>query len=487
MGDFETYPTRFPIAANYVNDHGRDILYYLLTRDKGAAATVLGTAAACQAGETLLADMPYTSLYSKNGSGGACVAANLRGANVGPYYIDSQCQTSVDFVPTDYTEFCDQAVDNTILGNADVWDGTTQIVDRTPWTLTPGSQLDIGVLSINTNHQPFMQKRKYRTIGDCKLEMRVYKRDLKETNLKPAIAIHGGSWSYRGAAFYGLESQISHLTDKGFVVFAPFYRLTSHQDGNSECNGVTGEEITADITEAANWVKSHMGEYSASGKISVVGQSAGAHLAGYLAVHVSNDIEKAMLIYPPTDARDFIDEVNRGNMPDPLGLTALKKFLGDNSPTLDFTAVDVNSPLVINNSFPALVWNNPSQYPPMYIIHGASDELVPSRQSVRLCNALGRAGDLNFGPPAVNDGGNAAQGVYRKTYWCDSRGSRLDLIAEGKHMLDACLTPDIPELCFAGSSRSVDAVHDSLTYAWNWFAGRHPYPWLIPITSLLLN
>jgi acetyl esterase/lipase len=315
----------------------------------------------------------------------------------------------------------------------------------------------------------------YRGSGKCSLEMRIYKKDIAATGLKPLIAIHGGSWKYRGFGFFGLESQISHYTDQGFVVFAPFYRLTGESDGNIECNGkVTWSDITSDIESALDWVEANAASYGASGPVSLMGQSAGAHLAGWLVTHRPGDIDRALLMYPPTDFRDLIDEYNFGNYSNKGGVATLAGFIGE-----DLDKVDVNSDVVVENSFPAIVSQNPAAYPESFILHGIEDDLVPSRQSVRLCN--GYAGNV-VGLTAVNDGGNPASGTYKRTYNCDG-DTQLHLFAEASHMLDVCV-PGVA--CLAGSERSQDAIRYSLNEAINWLHGDTYMPWLVPVINQIL-
>ena len=236
-----------------------------------------------------------------------------------------------------------------------------------------------------------------RGTGTCKLEMRVYKKDVAQTGLKPLMAIHGGSWKYRGARFYGLESQISHFTDQGFVVFAPFYRLAGIRDGSAECNNATGEEIVT----ALQWVRNNQHQYGVANheKVRLFGQSAGAHLATWLLTHQPSDVAKALLMYPPTDVKNYITQYKNftsgasysddytGSF-DSMGLAALSGFFGVD-PDTEIAAlenVDTNSSFVQANSFPSIIANNPSSYPPAFMVHGQADKLVPSIQSVRLCS-----------------------------------------------------------------------------------------------------
>jgi acetyl esterase/lipase len=485
-----------PVTFEFLKSNKREILYALLVGDRDRLKEIVGASLSCQASQALMTDMPVAPLPQ-----------------------------SAPFQDTSYAQFCLNASGAEKLGNAE----DSGMVPLDTWTLTPGNRFDIGVMSIEGNYQPYMQRVKYlehdevidhyandmehygafmkscmadpsipngycvvvghgrlkrgdfltlpvyRGDGSCSLEMRVYKKDIAATGLKPLLAIHGGSWKYRGFGFFGLESQISHYTDQGFVVFAPFYRLVGDSDGNIECNGkVDWQEITADIESALDWVEANASRYGASGPVNVMGQSAGAHLAGWLATHRSDSINRALLVYPPTDLRDLIDEYNYGNYNNKSGISALAGFIGAN---LD--SVDINSDAVFENTFPAMVSNHPDSYPDAFIMHGVADELVPSRQSVRLCN--GYAGNVE-GTAALNDGGDPSSGIYKRTYQCGDK-AQLHLFAEAAHVLDVCV-PGVA--CLAGGKQSQAAIRHSLDEGIHWLHGDTYTPWLVPILSTYL-
>ena len=126
-----------------------------------------------------------------------------------------------------------------------------------------------------------------------------------------------------------------------------------------------------------------------------------------------------------------------------------------------FDQVDLQSDLVVNNSFPTIVAAQPDSFPPMFLLHGESDSLLPFRQSVRLCNAL--AGDIENGPASLDLNTQST----RRTFACDDRGSQLHLIAEGEHALDLCISD---ELCAAGSPASAASTADSIQQTLDWSA-----------------
>ena len=317
--------------------------------EREAYLAALGASLSCDvllaAFQTQLDSIP---LYFLNGQ--ACEVADLSATGISDYFVDAQCTEAVAYRPTDAAQFCaayvgDQA--ESLLGNAAAWPADdAQVNDPLPnessraWTTVPGTQLDLGVLPLFGNHQPYMKQLRYKSVADvprgngtCELEMRVYKNDIAASDLQPVIALHGGTWRHRGSSFLGLEAGISHLTERGFIVFAPFYRLAGESDGNVECNAVTWREVTADAESALDWVRNNGTALGAANiPISVYGQSAGAHLAGWLAAHRPNDVRKALIYYGPIDALDFLAGAVPFGGPyeafRDFGLTSLGRFFG---------------------------------------------------------------------------------------------------------------------------------------------------------------
>jgi acetyl esterase/lipase len=487
-----------PVTFEYLESNKSEILYALLVGDRELLKEIIGGSLACQTSQALMTDMRVAALPE-----------------------------SAPFQEISYAQYCLNASGAEKLGNAE----DSDMVPLDTWTLTPGNRFDIGVKSIAGNYQPYMQRVEYlehdevidhyvndknaiskalancntrdgligpiacrfvvtervkrgdfltvpvyRGDGSCSLEMRVYKKDIAATGLKPLLAIHGGSWKYRGFGFFGLESQISHYTDQGFVVFAPFYRLVGESDGNIECNGDVGwQEITADVEVALDWVEANASGYGASGPVNLLGQSAGAHLAGWLMTHRPDALGRSLLMYAPTDFRDLVDEYNYGNYTNKAGVSALNGFIGEK-----LGDVDVNSDAVVENTFPAIVAQDPAAFPETFMLHGVADGLVPSRQSVRLCN--GYAGNVE-GTAALNDGGTPSSGTYKRSYECGDN-AQLHLFAEASHVLDVCV-PGVS--CLAGGEESQGAIRYSLNEGIHWLHGDTYMPWLVPVISLLLN
>ncbi len=455
-------------AQDRLGDDVKSSLLALLQR-RDPAITDLSTAAACDASQLLRENIRQTPLFVTTSSG-VCLPADLEGADAQNYFSDVFCTSPVAYRPPSFPRFCQEMLTgtpNAVLGNAATWDrDRLQVNDPLPdqpsqrWTLALGADFRLGIESIGANTLPFMKRIRYKSVvserGICELEMRVYKRAIPDTNLMPLLALHGGSWAFRDGAFLGLESQISHFTQQGFIVFAPFYRLAGELDGNRECNGVTWPAITQDVSDALTWVQQHGPALGATaGPVRIMGQSAGGFLAAWLALHRPGDVSRGLLLYPPTDALDFARNARPGGAYEnyQASLDTLERFLG----IPDLTVIDVdNPPLAVTEN--ALVRRASPGATPFFILHGNADTVVPSQQSVLLCNA--------YGGGAENDGGDPAAGTFTRAYLCGT--GELHLFAQGEHALDLLCLPGV--VCPAGSPISAEFVAVALQRARLWLA-----------------
>jgi acetyl esterase/lipase len=376
-----------------------------------------------------------------------------------------------------------------------------------------------------------MKQLSYKTVldvprgnGSCELEMRVYKSDIAGQDLKPLMAIHGGTWRHRGSSFFGLEAGISQLTERGFIVFVPFYRLVGDSDGNTECNAVSWRELTDDVEDALDWIKENGAALGALNEpVSLYGQSAGAHLSAWLAAYRSNDVRKALLYYPPTDALEFLSGATLVNGPFEeyrrFGLKSLSRLYGAENGSdevrldqIDFSAATVET---LDQNWSSLIPDtvfNLGQIdplaPPVYLArcadatltdlsaisliappseliaclkqdlseflidnsfaHVLSDEAVPihvvqgtadSLVPYQLALHLCEAIDNSALPSAVVD--------PLTSYSCGT-ASRIQLVKDADHALELGLCFD--SLCPAGEFGSVtrDAVVTAINEAYSW-------------------
>lgn len=444
---------RFPITLDTIRANRQQILASLLFGDSASVQSIFSEALVCESASALLSSADPLSLYEQ--SGNQCTVVNAENAVEGNYWSDENCSNAISYRPTSMSEYCSVALDANQFGNAALLEAASE-----PWTNSPGTRLNIGALSLDGLTQPLMRRYNYKTVatdrGVCELEMRVYSGATNSLSRKPLIALHGGSWQRRATGFLGVEASATHFTNNGFVVFAPFYRLIGESDGNIACNNANLSDILSDVNDAMDWVNDRAAEFNLNDKPTVFGQSAGGHLALSLAVNRPNDVRRAVLLYAPSDFVDFATQINSGAYTNPAGQRILEAVTGSSIEELD-----LQSAQVVENSFPARIAPSPTDFPPMFIMHGEMDSLLPYRQSVRLCNALSGSADPNVGPASLLPN---LEGLASSTL-CNANGSVLELIAEGEHALDLCIAPG---LCPSGGVASSEQVAQSMRAMLAW-------------------
>jgi acetyl esterase/lipase len=224
------------------------------------------------------------------------------------------------------------------------------------------------------------------------------------------VHVHGGGWrrgSRRvplprlGAGFYdGLAAQ-------GFAVAAIDYRLSGE---------ARYPAALEDVRAAIGWVREHAAEYGMDpGRVFAWGDSAGGHLAlmtalaGAEANGSGADVQGVVAWFPVTDLAGLLDDVAAaGGRPDPGPESREALFLGAPAASVPGLAREASP---VNHASAAA--------PPVLLMHGAADDLVPPAQSIRLAEALAQAGatvELELVPGAThfwNGAGDVAAIVRR--------------------------------------------------------------------------
>lgn len=408
----------------------------------------------CLAASLWAEELEHESLYTFNG--GRCVATQ---SLTGTLYSDSSCSQFVTTQePPSFEDHCANALSNGI------GDGNGQPPMVRKWSLSQGTQWDVALPGIVGRKAPFVGRALYRShhtdLGRCDLEMRVYTSQPGKKQRPAVMVLHGGSWSSRQTGFIGLESMISHLTDRGLLVFMPFYRLAGQEEGPpAACQGATAEEITADTDDAYRWVLANKAQYGASDTpIVTFGQSAGAHLAGWLAAKYPKDINASLLMYPPTDLIDFSEQVLSKQYADADGIEILETFLGENKEQWQPTSNRFNELSIA----PKVA--NLTDKPLLYIIHGLDDGLVPPRQSQLLCEASKGLAEYSL----IRQNNTPTTGSTRHQT-CGK--SRLLLLEGAEHGLEACIYNQVFDIiCLAGDADQRQKVRTELLGAYDWLA-----------------
>jgi acetyl esterase/lipase len=182
------------------------------------------------------------------------------------------------------------------------------------------------------------------------------------------VALHGGGW--RGGSKGEFGRSLVPLVERGLVVAAVDYRLSRpgapSWPGNLE-----------DVRAAVRWLRQHAAEYGLDPeKLALLGASAG----GQLALLVGLDHDEATRpsavvdLYAPTDLRRL-----RASRP-----------VTDESISLLLGASPNDAPDLYVAASP--IQHVTAGAPPILILHGTDDAVVPIEQSRALAATLERAG-----------------------------------------------------------------------------------------------
>jgi acetyl esterase/lipase len=192
------------------------------------------------------------------------------------------------------------------------------------------------------------------------------------------IAIHGGGWRRFDKGSYG-ERIASAFVSKGYVVVAPNYLLSAP-------GRVTWPINFEDVQAAVRWVRGNAGMLGINpDEIAAIGESAGANLAALLgtASTKSNDtgisaaVDAVVAFSTPTDLAAL-------QSTSPFAEHAAAEFLGG-SPQQVPANYAAASPLDQVSAGD----------PPMFLVHGRQDSIIPVNQSRDLAAALSAAGVRN--------------------------------------------------------------------------------------------
>ena len=188
-----------------------------------------------------------------------------------------------------------------------------------------------------------------------------------------ALLIHGGAWRMGDRAqlaWYGIM-----LGRRGYLCVACEYRLAQEAAWPAQIH---------DVKTALRWMRAQAGALGIdAARIAAWGHSAGGHLALFAAgtqneaayeggggsAGAGTDVAAAVAYYAPAALERSADG----------GWDSAEALLGGNATD---EAMRAASP----------IGRAGAAFPPTLLIHGADDETVPAEQSVRMHEALARAG-----------------------------------------------------------------------------------------------
>jgi acetyl esterase/lipase len=189
------------------------------------------------------------------------------------------------------------------------------------------------------------------------------------------VAIHGGGWRRFDKSGFG-ERIASAFVSEGYVVVAPNYVLSTPDQPSWPVN-------FQDVQAAVIWVRNNAATLDInSNRVTAIGESAGANLAALLGSYSINAsgavspaaVDSVIAISTPTDLGPLYTQ-------SPLAGLAVKQFLGG-TPTQVPASYAAASP--IDHISPG--------DPPMLLVQGRQDPLIPMRQSKLMAAALADAG-----------------------------------------------------------------------------------------------
>jgi acetyl esterase/lipase len=196
------------------------------------------------------------------------------------------------------------------------------------------------------------------------------------------VMIHGGGWARGGRFEMGLTKWAGYLASAGLAVVSIDYRLapaTTYPDSFRDC------------LDAMDWAVEHADELGADAeRIGLWGDSAGAHLALLLATSQTHPhfagprlrsgaarLRAAVALYGPTDLLALHEAELRGKM----GTRTVRSFVGID-PDRDPARWREASPIEHVHA----------ELPPIFLLQGTRDFLVPHSQATRFAERLAAAG-----------------------------------------------------------------------------------------------
>lgn len=195
------------------------------------------------------------------------------------------------------------------------------------------------------------------------------------------VMIHGGGWARGGRFEMGLSKWAAYLASGGLAVVSIDYRLaprTTYPDSFQDC------------LDAVDWAVAHADELGADpDRIGLWGDSAGGHLVLLLATSQTNPayggprmrtaparLRAVASLYPPTDLVALDRAEQRAGV-----ARIVRDFVGSEP---DAAPDRWREASPIEHVHPAL--------PPIFILQGTRDLLVPTSQATRFAERLAAAG-----------------------------------------------------------------------------------------------
>jgi acetyl esterase/lipase len=201
-------------------------------------------------------------------------------------------------------------------------------------------------------------------------QLDIWKRpDLPRDGKAPVVLqVHGGAWIIGNKEQQAMPL-LAHLADEGWIGVSINYRLSPR---------ATWPDQIVDVKRALAWVKTHIAEYGGDPDfVCITGGSAGGHLCSLAALtpnepifqpgfeDADTSVAAAVPFYGVYDWTNR-DGTGRSDMEDMLARLVLKTSRKDSPEVWDQAST--------------MTWVGPDA-PPMFVVHGANDSLVPVEQA----------------------------------------------------------------------------------------------------------
>ncbi len=199
----------------------------------------------------------------------------------------------------------------------------------------------------------------YKTIGDIKLHLHVFRPVEKKSTAPAIVFFFGGGWNHGTPGQF--EQQCRYLASRGMVAMTAEYRIRN-------MHGTRGKDCVEDGKSAVRWIRSNAKKFGVNpNQIAAAGGSAGGHVAACTGVIKGfeakdedskiSSIPNAMILFNPPcvlaavpERKDYLSAQAMAGMAARMGV-----------------APEQLSP-----------WHNVSKgHPPTLVLHGEADSLVP--------------------------------------------------------------------------------------------------------------
>jgi len=216
----------------------------------------------------------------------------------------------------------------------------------------------------------------YKTIGEVKLHLHVFRSKDKKSNMPAIVFFFGGGWNHGTPGQF--EQQCRYLASRGMVAMTAEYRIRN-------MHGTRAKACVEDGKSAVRWIRSNAKKLGVNpNQIAAAGGSAGGHVAACTGVIKGFEVKgedlkissvpNAMVLYNPPCVLAAVPE--KKNYLSAQAMAGMAARMG--------VAPEQLSP-----------WHNVSKgHPPTLVLHGEADSLVPFWTSKVFVEKMKKAGNL---------------------------------------------------------------------------------------------